>query len=129
MVIDDNEIDLYIAKRVMDRYSFTDEVIIMDSAKNALSYLTEKQSDLSALPDLILLDINMPGMNGFEFLDAYTQLPEKIKRNCIIMMLTTSTHTEDKQKACGNPYVRSYLNKPLDKDKLEELNSILKDKP
>ncbi len=129
MVIDDNEMDLYIAKRVMDRYSFTEEVIIMDSAKDALNYLAEKQNDLSALPDLILLDINMPGMNGFEFLDAYTHLPEKIKRNCIIMMLTTSTHTEDRQKASNNPYVRSYLNKPLDKDKLEELTDILKDKP
>lgn len=128
MIIDDNEMDLYVGKRVMARYSFAEEVLTIDSAKGALEYLIEKKNDPDQLPDLILLDINMPEMNGFEFLDAYTSLPQDIKKNCIIMMLTTSIHIEDEQKASSNPYVRSYMNKPLDEMKLTSLLDLFKDR-
>jgi len=126
MIIDDNEMDLYVGKRVMTKYSFAEEVLTIDSAKGALEYLIEKKNDPDQLPDLILLDINMPEMNGFEFLEEYTSLPENIRRNCIIMMLTTSMHFEDEQKATSNPYVRSYMNKPLDENKLTSLLGLFK---
>ena len=88
MVIDDNEVDLYVSRRVIEKYSFADEVILMDSAKEALEYLKSHDGGPDTLPGLIFLDINMPEMNGFEFLDAYKQLSDNIKSNCIIMMLT-----------------------------------------
>jgi CheY-like chemotaxis protein len=121
MIVDDNEVDLYIAQRVIEKYSFAEEVILMDSAMEALEYLTANAGNPEMIPDLVFLDVNMPEMNGFEFLDAYTKLPENIKESCIIMMLTTSVHEEDKERADKNPYVRNYLNKPLDEDKLKAL--------
>lgn len=127
MIVDDNEMDLYVGKRVMIKYSFAEEVLTVDSAKGALAYLIEKKDNPEQIPDLILLDINMPEMNGFEFLEAYNSLPESIRRNCIIMMLTTSLHFEDKQKASDNPYIRSYMNKPLDETKLTSLLKLFKE--
>jgi len=126
MVVDDNDMDLYVAKRVINRYAFAEDVIIMESANEALEYLNKNISDPNLLPDIIFLDINMPEMNGFEFLDAYTHLPETIKKKCIILMLTTSVHDEDKQKADENPYIKNYLNKPLDENKLKTLIEMFK---
>ena len=123
MVVDDNEVDLYVSRRVIEKYSFAEEVILMDSAREALEYLKSHERQPDALPGLIFLDINMPEMNGFEFLDAYIQLADNIKSNCIIMMLTTSVHPEDKARVDGNPYVRNYLNKPLNKEKLSTLHN------
>jgi CheY-like chemotaxis protein len=122
MVIDDNEIDLYIAKRVIKKYAFAEETILMESAANALEYLS---ANADMLPQLVFLDINMPEMNGFEFLDSYANFPEQIKKNCVVIMLTTSANTEDQEKVNTNPYVRNYLNKPLSEEKLNWLIDFL----
>ena len=124
MVIDDNEMDLYVSRRVMERYAFAEEILLMDSAKDALAYFQANEHNADNLPSLIFLDINMPEMNGFEFLDAYNELSETVKRNCIILMLTTSVHEEDKKRADNSPYVRNFLNKPLSADKLKSLEHL-----
>jgi CheY-like chemotaxis protein len=121
MVIDDNQIDLYIAEMVMKTTGFAETVICVNSAKEALAYLKPLYENLEELPNLIFLDINMPEMTGFDFLDEYQHLPESIRKKCIIMMLTTSLDEDDRMQAEGNQFVRKFLNKPLDKDKLAQL--------
>jgi CheY-like chemotaxis protein len=64
----------------------------------------------------------MPDMDGFGFLEAYEKLPSAIKLNCVVMMLSTSLNANDHEKARANQYVTRFLNKPLDKEKLEMLN-------
>jgi CheY-like chemotaxis protein len=119
LVIDDNPTDRYIAKRMAEKYHFAEEIVLQESAPEALEYLLSLKITPHLLPQFIFLDINMPGMDGYEFLEEYTKLPETIKKNCIIMMITTSIHPDDLKRAENHPSIIRFLNKPLDKEKFE----------
>src|SRR5262245_33262074 len=86
MLIDDNEVDRYIGSRNITKYFFSEEVITKPSARSALDYLQSLAETPQLLPQLIFLDIRMPDLDGFGFLDAYAKLPETVQKNCIIMM-------------------------------------------
>ena len=121
LVIDDSATDRYIAKRMAEKFNFAEEVVLHESALEALNYLISLESVHHLLPQFIFLDINMPGMNGYEFLDEYTKLSDTIRTSCIIMMITTSIHPDDLKRAESNPLVIRFLNKPLNKEKLETI--------
>jgi CheY-like chemotaxis protein len=127
MVVDDNEIDRYIANRNITKYAFAEEVVTMESSRAALNYLASLKDTPDQLPQLIFLDIRMPEIDGFGFLEEYEKLPDTVKQNCIIMMLTTSLNPTDHERANNNPYVNRFLNKPLDKEKIESLISDMGD--
>lgn len=115
LIIDDTEVDRFIARRVFKKYNFANEVICMDSAQAGLEYL-QQLNETDELPQVIFLDIKMPDMDGFGFLDHYATLPERIKKHSTIMMLSTSLDPRDPERARKNPFVNKYLSKPLSRE-------------
>jgi len=121
MIVDDTYIDRYIAERNIKKHGLAEEVIAKESASAALSYLESLIESPEQLPGLIFLDIRMPEVDGFGFLAAYEKLPESVKTTCLVMMLSTSLNPSDQEKVKQSKYISRFLNKPLDRGKIEIL--------
>ncbi len=119
LIIEDNETDRYIAKRMIQKYHFSEETIIKESAPKALEYLLSIFNIPESMPQLIFLDIRMPEMDGFGFLEEYAKFPVTIKTNCVILMLSSSLNEDDYRLAESSPYVKRFLNKPLNIEKMK----------
>lgn len=112
MLIDDNESDLLFTRLMLERCDQAYEVVEYESAQDALKYL---QSDPAHGIAVILLDINMPGMNGFDFLEAYEKLAAAHQAEAVVVMLTSSPDPRDRARAEAFGSVRGYVTKPIDK--------------
>ncbi len=121
MLIDDHEPTNLIHEMIIKNNQFADQILTYTDAAKALEYLQVESSDSSPRPNIIFLDINMPGMDGWEFLKAYEELNKENKSDVLIMMLSTSLHPQDSVKAKENPHIKTFLSKPLTKEMLEEI--------
>jgi CheY-like chemotaxis protein len=121
MLIDDNRDDNFFHERVIKKNNAAEIVIAMQSAKEALDYLVSRNENKTPRPDLIFLDINMPGMNGWEFLHEYNKLDKQLQSRAIVIMLTTSENPDDQMKAKGINVVSDFKTKPLTVEMLEEV--------
>lgn len=122
MLVDDNPSDNFFHEREIKKQNQANIVIAKNTASEALEYLKLQKESKDPHPDLIFLDINMPGMNGWEFLQAYNQLDKELQSRAIIIMLTTSENADDEAKAKTWDFVSDYMTKPLTK---EVLNNIV----
>lgn len=110
MVVDDSACDLLFTRIMLERCGAGFEVLQMESASEALRQLQEDWSGIG----LILLDINMPRMNGWEFLEAYGALASGRAAHPTVVMLTSSPDPDDRARAQSCPLVSGYVEKPLD---------------
>lgn len=111
MLIDDNDLDQFVNSTLLKKSGIVANTKGFVSAKEALDYLLTIEDEF---PDLILLDIKMPEMSGFEFLDRFAEIPDSKRAGCRVYMLSSSNDLVDMQKASENPHVCGYINKPLD---------------
>jgi CheY-like chemotaxis protein len=114
LLIDDDPLTNMLNTRIIKKLGASEETVAYTSAKDALDYLQQELPDGEyPTPDLICLDINMPGMNGWEFLDAYLKLDKKHHAAHILMMLTSSANPDDLEKAKTYQIINGFLTKPL----------------
>jgi CheY-like chemotaxis protein len=121
LLIDDNEADQLLARKLMQVTGFAQDICIKNSRQSALDYLSNARNHLSEVPDVIFLDINRPAIDGFSFLLAYDGMPAAFKKKCKLVVLssTDNRHNIDDVYACNS--VKAVLPKPLTTDAIMQL--------
>lgn len=124
MLIDDNEIDNLINQKMIEAAAVAENIYTHTGAKSAIEFLRNMEKLEMAdkvLPDVIFLDIDMPLMDGFQFLDEFEKLSTSAKKKCAIVMLTSSINPQDFNRSKKYPNVKLYLNKPLSHESIIKL--------
>ncbi len=121
MLVDDNKTDNFFHERVIRKANAAETVVVKESAEEALEYLKNKENNPVDHPDIILLDINMPGMNGWEFIEEYEKLDKNFQSQMIVVMLTTSENPDDYEMAKKNNILADFKTKPLTVEMLKDI--------
>lgn len=121
LLIDDNNIDLKINYKIIRLSGFFEEIVSCQSGQEGIDYINENLGSPELWPDFILLDIQMPEMDGFEFLEIYKNFPQAFLSHCKLAILSSTLDFGDIKKAEANPLVLKLLKKPLYPNELQEL--------
>lgn len=126
MVIDDNELDNFINSKIIESSLFSKKIYINTNGKSALEFLTNLITTLgdgfeSICPDVIFIDLNMPILDGFQFLEQFNKIENKYLKQSKLVVLTSSAHPEDNKKTKTINEAVIYLNKPLTADMLKSI--------
>jgi CheY-like chemotaxis protein len=116
-IIDDDEVSLFLTSMLLESGSYVKQIESFESANVALKTL--EQEEQSTIPNVIFLDLNMPDMSGWEFLDILSQQESKYLNKCKIFILSSSVDNTEKEKAKTYNLVSAFLHKPLDEEELE----------
>jgi CheY-like chemotaxis protein len=121
LLVDDDDISNFINQRVISSANITDHIFITKNGLEALKYLRSQASESNGLiPDVILLDVKMPVMDGFEFLEEFEMTEKHLVGKIKIILLTSSNNPSDIEQA-KKYNISGYINKPLTSDKLNEV--------
>jgi len=124
-IVDDDQIYQLVMKRTMEQSGFIKSILQFYDGEEAIGFFREQVESKDELPELLLLDINMPYMNGWQFLDEFIKIKFSDDYKITIFVVTSSTTQEDKKKAQEYSVVSGYHIKPITKDKFAEmLNSV-----
>lgn len=121
LLIDDSDVDNFINKAIISKEEYISKITVKTSGFDALAYLNTIIENEEAFPDVIFLDIKMPRMSGFEFLDEYLKLPEDLKNYCKIYLLSSSLDSLDSEKGKKYNVVKKQLTKPLAHHQISDL--------
>lgn len=122
VLIDDEPITLFLNKQLFKLEGLLDKVIAFDDPEEALEFL-QKQISAGQVPQVILLDLNMPKISGWDLLEALEPYNEQLQSKCLVYLLTSSLDPSDIARAKEHPQVRELIRKPLDRHKIIEVRN------
>ncbi|MDB5142091.1 MAG: response regulator [Mucilaginibacter sp.] len=117
LLIDDNYIDNFVTRKILEGGNFAENVVVSQSAADAINSLRSG----AVKPDVIFLDIRMPVMGGFEFLQEYDKLDIEGKQDIKIFMLSSSLDPTDLRKSTNNKYITQFIHKPITQKTLDDI--------
>lgn len=121
IVVDDSKLDCFIAEKIIKNTGRVNNCNVFQQASDALAFIKDKDADTTK--HVVFVDIQMPVMNGFEFVEAFEALPEEKIKNHNIYMLSSSINENDIAKVKGYASVKRFLNKPLTNDTISTVLS------
>lgn len=124
LLVDDSEIDVLVNRRLIELTAFADHTTIVHSGEHALHFLMEECPSAEKAPDWIFLDVNLPMMDGLEFLDHFLQLPSFIREKSRILILTVFQKPEVLEKLRAHPNVYGQVEKPLTQEVLKSIADL-----
>ena len=123
IIIDDYSINLKVAQMIIKQYGFFENITLFSEAKLALEYLINHQKSKTSVPNIILLDLNMPVMDGWQFLNEFENLPSSLTKEIKIYILSSSTDIRDIQRSRQYISVKGFFSKPLIPEMLHDIRN------
>jgi CheY-like chemotaxis protein len=121
LIVDDDEINNFIAAKLIKKVNNNSSVQTSLNGLEGINYIKSLLNDQDKMPDVIFLDINMPIMNGWEFLDEFENIKTLVNKETSIYMLSSSVYNDDIKKSETYSSVKKFISKPLTLEKLENL--------
>lgn len=124
IIIDDDPISILVCQTMLRKADFVKTIKTFKNPNDGLAFFEKHYQDGNTIPDFIFLDIQMPELTGWEFLDAYANLPQLPIKTPNVVMLSAVYDPEDQQKSADNELVLSFLAKPITTEALENLRAL-----
>lgn len=122
LVVDDDPVFKLITRKLFERSAQSFKVNFAENGLEAIEFLSKAiREDVSAVPHIILLDIEMPVMNGWGFMEEFIKIPEEKRKNIDVYTVSSSIAQEDKNRTASYPQIRDYITKPLTADIIKRL--------
>ncbi len=121
-IIDDDPIFIYGTKRIMNEVDFCDDILVYNNGQDAIDGLTTMTEEGKTLPSVIFLDLNMPIMNGWEFLEDFVKIPNHNREKVTIYILSSSVDPRDLERIRHYEIISNYILKPIS---AEDLKNVL----
>lgn len=120
-IVDDDDIFVFLTTKIIEQTNLVDLIKVFGNGLDAINFLKENKNNVDALPDIILLDLSMPIMNGWQFLEKYNKLNPTIGKKITIYICSSSISPDEITRAKTISEVSDYIIKPITKDKLIDL--------
>lgn len=124
-IVDDDDVYQYTVTRALKSDSLAKKILVFSDGEEALDFLTDNIANKPILPDVIFLDVNMPIMDGWQFLEEYVKIKPRVGKQITIYMVTSSVDPVDVDRAKKFSEISDYLVKPIQPDQIRELVATL----